>query len=244
VSTLVAEHVTRTTPQPCICHGHRYVFRGYGPARGQARHPGTKLVDVARLAGVSTGTVSAVLNHPDTVSEATRTKVELAIADLGYVRGTPSGDLSPHWRRNNFADRLFLPATTGRYPVKGRRPVPVLGEPWPGIPVRGRNADQCANTCWRPIAPGLTPHGLRHTYKTLMEELGTPAKLMNEQMGHADGSVQARYSHITAIMTRRLLDGLTELWEAALDARRALAPRSPVAVLDQILSAPGQKATT
>ncbi len=42
-----------------------------------------------------------------------------------------------------------------------------------------------------------------------MIELGTPATLMDDQMGHADGSVQARYSHVTAEMTRRLLDGLT-----------------------------------
>ena len=36
-------------------------------------------------------------------------------------------------------------------------------------------------------------------------------------------------------MRRRLLDGLTELWEAALDARRALSPGSPVAILDRLL---------
>jgi integrase len=57
-----------------------------------------------------------------------------------------------------------------------------------------------------------TPHGLRHTYKTLMVELGTPATLMDAQMGHEDGSVQARYSHITPDMVQRLLDGLTAGW--------------------------------
>ena len=50
-----------------------------------------------------------------------------------------------------------------------------------------------------------------------MIELGTPATLMDAQMGHEDGSVQARYSHITPAMTDRLLDGLTEQWEAALE---------------------------
>jgi hypothetical protein len=70
-----------------------------------------------------------------------------------------------------------------------------------------------------------------------MEELGTPAKLMDERMGHEDGSVQSRYSHITAAMRRQLLDELTGLWVAALDARRALSPRSPVAVLDRLLAA-------
>jgi hypothetical protein len=79
--------------------------------------------------------------------------------------------------------------------------------------------------------------GLRHTHKTLMEELGTPGKLMDERMGHEDGSVQARYSHITPVMRRQLLDGLTRLWVAALDVRRALYPRSPVDVLDRLLTA-------
>jgi hypothetical protein len=73
-----------------------------------------------------------------------------------------------------------------------------------------------------------------------MEELGTPPKLMDERMGHEDGSVQARYSHVTPAMRMRLLEGLTELWEAAMDERRALASRSPVAVLDRLLTARGE----
>jgi hypothetical protein len=92
-----------------------------------------------------------------------------------------------------------------------------------------------ARACWLPIARGLTPHGLRHSYKTLMEELGMPGKLMDHQMGHADGSIQAVYSHVTAGMRQRLMDGLTELWGAALAARRTMAPGSPVAVLDRLL---------
>jgi hypothetical protein len=75
-----------------------------------------------------------------------------------------------------------------------------------------------------------------------MEELRTPPKLMDQRMGHEDGSVQARYSHITPDMRSRLMEGLTEHWESALDARRALHPRSPVAVLDRLLTAePGEK---
>jgi hypothetical protein len=54
-------------------------------------------------------------------------------------------------------------------------------------------------------------------------------------MGHADGSVQARYSHVTSAMTERLLTGLTEMWEAALAERRRFSIRSPVAVLDRLL---------
>ncbi len=42
--------------------------------------------DVARVAGVSRGTVSNVLNHPDRVSPARREAVQAAIAQLGFVR--------------------------------------------------------------------------------------------------------------------------------------------------------------
>jgi hypothetical protein len=59
--------------------------------------------------------------------------------------------------------------------------------------------------------------------------------LMDERLGHEDGSVQARYSHVTPVMRERLLDGLTHLWRSALDARRAITPHSPVAVLDRLL---------
>ncbi len=41
--------------------------------------------DVARLAGVSAGTVSNVLNRPSYVEPATRERVERAIAELGYA---------------------------------------------------------------------------------------------------------------------------------------------------------------
>jgi LacI family transcriptional regulator, galactose operon repressor len=42
--------------------------------------------EVAALAGVSLGTVSNVLNRPDRVSYATRTRVHAAIDELGFVR--------------------------------------------------------------------------------------------------------------------------------------------------------------
>ena len=87
------------------------------------------------------------------------------------------------------------------------------------------------------MARGLTPHGLRHSHKTLMQELGVPAVLQDERMGHDDGSVQARYSHVTAAMRRQLLVELNEIWDRALAARRELAPRSSVAALDRLLAA-------
>ncbi|PRH80033.1 LacI family transcriptional regulator [Streptomyces solincola] len=239
LSALVADHIARTKPVPCPCHGKIYVFRGQGAARTSG-HGGAKLVDVARRAGVSTGTVSNVLNHPERVREETRVRVELAVAELAFVRNAAPSQEAAHWRRNGFATWLFQPAATGWYPKKAPqepRPVPLLGEPWPGVPVRGRNASQRADACWLPVAKGLTPHGLRHSHRTLMEDLGTEKVLMDERMGHLDGSVSARYAHVTPGMRRRLLAGLTNQWEAALDARRAMHPRSPVQVLDRLLAA-------
>jgi regulatory LacI family protein/integrase-like protein len=244
LSRLLSEHIARTQPRPCACHGRTYVFSGHRPANGSASNPGAKLVDVARRAGVSTGTVSNVLNRPETVPPSTREKVEAAVADLGYVRGHAVGERAAHWRRTGFATWLFQPAVSGWYPTKAPanpRPVPLLADPWPGVPVRGRNAHIRANWSWLPIAKGLTPHGLRHSHKTFMAERGTPPKLMDERLGHEDGSVQARYTHITQVMRQRLMDDLTVAWEASLRARRLMSRGSPVKVLDRLLRASAEQ---
>lgn len=238
LAAMLREQIGRSRPKACACHGFTYAFSGHREANGAAPAPGPKLVDVARLAGVSTGTVSNVLNQRSIVTDVTWAAVGSAIAELGYVRGARSGELASHWRRSGFATWLFKPAATGWHPASAPalpRPVPLLGEPWPGIPLRGRDASGRATACWAPIAPGLTPHGLRHSYKTLMVQLGTPPVVMDEHMGHEDGSIGARYSHVTKEMVRRLLEGLTEVWEDALVERRRMAPGSPVAVLDRML---------
>jgi LacI family transcriptional regulator len=49
--------------------------------------------DVAQAAGVSLGTVSNVLNRPHVVSEATRQRVERAMAELGFVRNESARQL-------------------------------------------------------------------------------------------------------------------------------------------------------
>lgn len=68
-----------------------------------------------------------------------------------------------------------------------------------------------------------------------MEGFRTPPKLMDERLGHIDGSVQARYTHITKEMRADLMAALTAEWEASLDARLAMCPTSPVAVLNALL---------
>jgi LacI family transcriptional regulator len=54
---------------------------------------GASVVDVARHAGVSVGTVSNVLNRPDRVSPRTRAKVLAAIEALGFVRNEAARQL-------------------------------------------------------------------------------------------------------------------------------------------------------
>lgn len=49
--------------------------------------------DVARLAGVSLGTVSNVLNNPGVVRRATAERVQQAISDLGFVRNDAARQL-------------------------------------------------------------------------------------------------------------------------------------------------------
>ena len=56
--------------------------------------------DVARLAGVSTMTVSRVLTEPGVVAEETRERVQRAVEQLGYVPDKVAGSLSS--RRTGF----------------------------------------------------------------------------------------------------------------------------------------------
>lgn len=51
------------------------------------------VTDVARLAAVSVGTVSNVLNRPDRVATATRDRVMAAIEELGFVRNASARQL-------------------------------------------------------------------------------------------------------------------------------------------------------
>lgn len=231
---------SRGTRPPCACHGESYVYCGRG-RDAETGGPATAR-QVADLAGVSTGTVSNVLRHPERVSARTRERVEKAIAELGFAPvGRPAGE-APHWRRSGHMTWIFTPAMTGWYPKKGReaRPVPVTAEPWPGIPVRGRNASQRAEGAWEPIHKEATRHLLRHGHRTLMEEVGTPKVLADERMGHIDTSMSAHYTHVTDRMRARLMEDLTGVWEESLDARLKLSPTSAVPALNRLLAERGR----
>lgn len=53
------------------------------------------LTQVASVAGVSVGTVSHVLNHPDRVREGTRRRVQEAIDQLDFVPNSNASRLAP-----------------------------------------------------------------------------------------------------------------------------------------------------
>ena len=71
-----------------------------------------KIVDVARRAGVSVGSVSRVINEHPTVSPATRERVEIAIRELGYVPNAIAGSLRS---RRSKTIGLIIPDVTNPF---------------------------------------------------------------------------------------------------------------------------------
>ena len=233
LADLLAAHLTRTRPGPCPCHGKAYVFRGMGRARGAGPVP---LRVVAAAAGVSETAAASALGGKGRVGDEVRKAVERAAAATGYERGSAPDGPAWHWRRSAL-EEMFTAAASGWFPARSplpRRPVPLEGE-WPGVRVRGRNAQGRAEFAWLPAAEGLTPHGLRHSHKTWMEEARIPEVLSEERLRHEIPGISGTYRHVTPAMRRDLTAAMTAAWEEALDARLAMSGRSPVAVLDGLL---------
>jgi LacI family transcriptional regulator len=82
-----------------------------------------KLRDVARHAGVSMGTVSHVLNHPDKVSEKTIARVRASIEALGFVRDANASSLAAGGARSiglvviDLGNSLFVDVALGAQEV-------------------------------------------------------------------------------------------------------------------------------
>ncbi|MFD7685066.1 LacI family DNA-binding transcriptional regulator [Streptomyces sp. NPDC059781] len=101
--------VTRTPPR--------------GPGAVTVREGSTRrrvgIKDVARVAGVSLGTVSNVLNRPEIVAESTRTRVLDVIDSLGYIRAEGARQLRGWTSRviavlvHDLANPFFTALATG-----------------------------------------------------------------------------------------------------------------------------------
>jgi integrase len=144
-----------------------------------------------------------------------------------------------HQRRSGYAAWIFKPAATGWYPARKPwpvRPVPVTAGPWPGPPVRGRNAHGRAQACWLPILPGATPHSCRHGRETCMDNRGVQKVLRDLVMGHRTAGMEGVYAHVTPQSRAALIAADEADWQSSLAARAAISPRSPVLVLDALLA--------
>ena len=89
---------------------------------------------------------------------------------------------------------------------------------------------------WRPLCPGLTPHGLRHGHQTCLDDIGIRYVPQSERMRHEVPGMRGVYNHITPGMREDLVAGLQQLWEASLQERARISARSPVRVLDALLA--------
>ncbi|MFC4048106.1 hypothetical protein ACFOY4_00275 [Actinomadura syzygii] len=74
---------------------------------------------------------------------------------------------------------------------------------------------------WLLIRNGLTPHELRHSDRVWLDDLGTPAVLTHDRLGHSMPGIGGTYAHGSPLMRQRL----------------ALSPRSPVRILGELLTA-------
>ncbi len=74
------------------CHTCLHPFGHFAEER-EATMAAVSVRDVAQRAGVSVGTVSNVMNHPDKVAAATVQRVQEVIAELGFIRNDAARQL-------------------------------------------------------------------------------------------------------------------------------------------------------
>jgi integrase len=63
------------------------------------------------------------------------------------------------------------------------------------------------------IVRGLHFHDLRHSHKTWLIEDGVPEIAQAKRLGHRLPGVRGIYSHVSAAVEQRLVDGLQARWE-------------------------------
>ena len=104
-------------------------------------------------------------------------------------------------------------------------------------------ADDATLASWLPVLPRLTPHGLRHSHQTWMEEDRISDLLRSERMGHEVAGMRGVYGHVSYAMRADLTAALQERWDIALRDRSRHGLNSAVPALDALL-APHRAAAT
>jgi integrase len=56
-------------------------------------------------------------------------------------------------------------------------------------------------------------YDLRHSHKTWLIEDGVPEVAQAKRLGHRLPGVRGIYSHVSAVVEQRLIDGLQQRWE-------------------------------
>ncbi|MFD6097159.1 tyrosine-type recombinase/integrase [Nocardiopsis flavescens] len=154
-----------------------------------------------------------------------------------------------HWEHGAFRNTVFYPAARGWfYPSQKAQARPVYIQPRAdGGPLgpfdyddryRPRATDAVA--CWTPFDLNAVPHHLRHSLRSLLDELWVPTPLIEERMGHDERSegrrsVAKRYSHATDQMRARLMEELEEVWMQTLIRRKRMGVVSPVSLVNSLL---------
>ena len=156
------------------------------------------------------------------------------------------GPKGGHPRRSNYADDFLTPAAEGLYPARqgARRPVYVLAQPWPGLPVRSGNrkhrAADLADGTWPNLVGKFRPHDHRHTHATWLDDAGVSKVLQMDRRGHAMQGMDRVYMHVTEQMRQRLVDVLEELWHESVAQRRVISQHSEVPLLNHALATRGR----
>lgn len=161
---------------------------------------------------------------------------------------------------SHVGDSVWRPAADGWYPDRrNRHGNPVGGRPvlvdtsagFPGVPHRPawpaaeehleytvprgpgikRFPDGGRPASWLPISMGLSPHDLRRSMRTWLQDGGIPMTAAEKRMGHEVPGVDAVYNVVTEGQRQMVLECLEGRWWDALAARRELSPTSPVPLL-------------
>lgn len=177
------------------------------------------MTDVARHAGVSLGTVSNTLNSPDKVTEATRRKVQAAIAELGFVRNDAARSLAAGSSTSiglvlaDLGNSFFVDIARGVETVMRRRGMDVLIVNTDIEPTREvHNLELLERS--RVAGIIIAPLDTQFARATVLPTRSTPTVLVNYEspsLAHSGVIVDERHggalaaSHLLTLGRRRLL---------------------------------------
>jgi LacI family transcriptional regulator len=244
-----------------VSHGRRPLLGGPGPLdysramsmtdRRTPRRASASMADVARAAGVSVGTVSHVLNHPDRVRESTRQRVQGAIDQLGFVRNSNASFLAAGENRTigliviDIGNSLFVDIARGAQHRVGHETMSLLlanSDNDDALQDRHLDFFNSARLAGVLLAPMRDPHLALDRAR----RLGTAVVVLNYRSQHDDhcsvlidneeaGYLAAR--HMIDIGRRRLAfvggrDELQPVHDRRMGVRRAVAESGSATLVD------------